>query len=181
MYLRFHDARCHISLHQVQGNWSYHKRKTLLGYSRLFSQKNENKTISLPGLRGGCNKVKTHYLSVTSWRNVCLWPKVGLRILDLRRTLLVWNARLSALCNNTGASKFASQPRHVRPRLWYRYLNSFISNKIGWYWQEQPFNSNDYTGSKALEAAKLESNFSEKQEVDKTKEPWSFILHLSIQ
>jgi len=37
--------------------------------------------------------------------------------------------------------------------------------------QEQPFNSNDYTGGKALEAAKLESNFKGKQEVDQTKEP----------
>ena len=63
----------------------------------------------------------------------------------------------------------------------YICLVIFTSNKIWWYWQEQPFNSNDYTGSKALEAAKLESNFSEKQEVDQTKEPWSLILHLSIQ
>ena len=100
------------------------------------------KTISLPGLRGGCNKVKNHYLSVTSWRNVCLWlnlsstkmwlclldiylyppvlsgPKVGLRILDLRRTLLVWNARLSTLCNDTGASKFVNHSRHVHTRLY---------------------------------------------------------------
>ena len=60
----------------------------------------------------------------------------------------------------------------------YIFLISFLSNNIWWYWQEQPFNSNDYTGGKALEAAKLESNFSEKQEVDQTKEPWSFILHL---
>ena len=100
------------------------------------------KTISLPGLRGGCNKVKNHYLSVTSWRNVCLWlnlsstkmwlclldihlyppvlsgPKVGLRILDLRRTLLVWNARLSALCNDTGASNFVNHSRHVHTRFY---------------------------------------------------------------
>ena len=63
----------------------------------------------------------------------------------------------------------------------YICLVIFTSNKIWWYWQEQPFNSNDYTGGKALEAAKLESNFKGKQEVDQTKEPWSFILHLSIQ
>ena len=149
MYLRFHDARCHISLHQVQGNWSYHKRKTLLGNSRLFSQKMKIKTISLPGLRGGCNKVKNHYLSVTSWHRLNLsstkkWlclldiylyppvlsgPKVGLRILDLRRTLLVWNARLSTLCNDTGASKFVNHSRHVHTRLYllgHFYINLMI-------------------------------------------------------
>ena len=89
------------------------------------------KTFSLPGLRGGCNKVKIYYFSVRSWRNVCLClilvftkmrlclldiylyppvlspPKVGLRILDLRRTLPVWNARLSALCHNTGAANLS--------------------------------------------------------------------------
>ena len=63
----------------------------------------------------------------------------------------------------------------------YIFPISYMSNNIWWYWQEQPFNSNDYTGSKALEAAKLDSNFKGKEEVDQTKEPWSFILHLSIQ
>ena len=142
MFLRFHDARCHISLHQVQGNWSYHKWKTLRRHSRLFSPKMKIKTFSLPGLRGGCNKVKIYYFSVRSWRNVCLclilsftkmrlclldiylyppvlsWPKVGLRILDLRRTLLVWNAGLSTLCNDTGASKFVNLSSHIHTRLY---------------------------------------------------------------
>ena len=53
----------------------------------------------------------------------------------------------------------------------YIFSISYMSNKIWRYLQEQPFNSNDYTGGKALEAAKLESNFKGKQEVDQTKEP----------
>ena len=111
-------------------------------YSRLSSPKMKIKAFSLPGLRGGCNKVTIHYFPARSWRNVCLWlvlsctkkwlclldiylyppvlsgPKVGLRILDLRRTLLVWNARLSTLCNDTGASKFVNHSRHVHTRLY---------------------------------------------------------------
>ena len=125
-------------------------------YSRLFSPKMKIKAFSLPGLRGGCNKVKIHYFPARSWRNVCLWlvlsctkkwlclldiylyppvlsgPKVGLRILDLRRTLLVWNARLSALCNDTGTSNFVNHSRHVHTRLYLlgHFLHQIRSDDI---------------------------------------------------
>ena len=59
-------------------------------------------------------------------------PKVGLRILDLRRTLLVWNARLSTLCNDTGASKFVNHSRHVHTRLYLlgHFLHQIRSDDI---------------------------------------------------
>ena len=41
-------------------------------------------------------------------------PKVGLRFLDLCRTLLVWNAGLSTLCNDTGASNFVNHSSHIQ-------------------------------------------------------------------